>query len=425
MKQMSIKRALLPVLLVVGLLVAFGAGLLTGIGAQPVRAQDAPSEFGVFWEAWNYVVDDFVDREEVDFTEMTYGAIRGMLATLGDDNHTVFFTPDEAEQQASALEGEFEGIGAYVGMEDGQFRILAPIHGSPAEAAGLVAGDIVLMVDGEEIGGKEEWEIISMIRGPAGSDVTLLILHPDADEPEEITITRGRIQTESVVWTAVPGTEIAYLQIAQFAADTDVELIKALEEINAHEPAFQGILLDLRNNPGGYLHIAQSVISQFVPEGEVILYERDAEGTLTEYLSRGEGLAREIPLIALINPGTASAGEIMAGALQQNGRARLVGETTLGTGTVLRPYQLSDGSVLRLGVTNWLTPDQSLLKDEGVSPDVPITLQSAIAPLDSFALEEMTAEDLKSIEDPQFKSALFLLRLQVRNAATAQQPLQQ
>ena len=187
--------------------------MLAGVGIQPVSAQEDPGEFSVFWEVWNYVNSDFVDRDKVDFTEMTYGAIRGMLATLGDDNHTVFFTPEEAEQQASSLQGEFEGIGAYVGMEEGVFRILAPIHGSPAEAAGLLAGDIVLKVDGDEIMGKEEWEIISLIRGPAGSDVTLTIMHPESDEAEDVTITRGRIQVDSVTWAPIPGTDLAYLQI--------------------------------------------------------------------------------------------------------------------------------------------------------------------------------------------------------------------
>lgn len=416
MRTMGRTRFLWVTIVVVGLLLSFGGGMLAGAGIQPVRAQEDPGEFSVFWEVWNHVNDDFVDRDKVDFTEMTYGAIRGMLATLGDDNHTVFFTPEEAEQQASSLQGEFEGIGAYVGMEEGVFRILAPIHGSPAEAAGLLAGDILLKVDGDEIMGKEEWEIISLIRGPAGTDVTLTIMHPESDEAEDITITRGRIQVDSVTWAPIPGTDLAYLQISQFAEDTAGELRTALQEINAHTPAFQGIVLDLRNNPGGYLMVAQSVASQFLPEGDIILYERDADGNLTEYRSMGEGLAREIPMIALINPGTASAGEILAGALQQNGRAKLVGETTLGTGTVLRPYQLSDGSVLRLGVTNWLTPDKSLLKDQGVSPDVPITLDPAIPMLDSFALEEMDANELRAVEDPQFKSALLLLRLQLMNA---------
>lgn len=417
MKKQVLVRGLMIILVVSGVMISFGAGMVAGVGVRPVHAEDTPGEFGVFWEVWSHVVDDFVDRERVDFSAMTYGAIRGMLATLGDENHTTFFTPEEAKQQESSLEGEFEGIGAFVGMEEGVFRIIAPIHGSPAEEAGLKAGDAVLAVDGDAVGGKEEWEIISLIRGPAGTEVTLTILHPEAEEPVDVRITRGRIEVDSVLWSPVPGTDIVYLQIAQFAEDTTSELMKALEEINTHQPGFAGMILDLRNNPGGYLMVAQSVASQFLPEGATILYERDAQGELSEYLSMGSGLAREIPMIVLINEGTASAGEILAGALQQNGRARLVGETTLGTGTVLRPYQLSDGSVLRLGVTNWLTPDQSLLKDQGVSPDVPIALDPETPMLDSFGLEEMQASGTQEIADSQFKSALLLLRLQLRTAS--------
>jgi carboxyl-terminal processing protease len=399
--------------------VIFAAGVLTGAGASAVRAEERPAVFEVFWEAWDLVVENFVDRDRIDYAAMTYGAIRGMLETLGDENHTGFFSPMEAEQQASDMQGEFEGIGAYVDLTDGVFSIVAPIHGSPAEAAGILAGDIVLAVNGVPIKGMQEWEVVSQIRGPEGTEVTLTILHPDADEPVDITVERGRILIDSVLWSSVPGTRIAYLQITQFADDTDFELRQALEEIVVAEPAYEGILLDLRNNPGGYLQVAVNVASQFLEEGDVVLYDRDAEGNAFPYVSYGRGLAREIPMVALTNPGTASAGEILAGALQQNGRAKLVGETTLGTGTVLLPYTLSDGSVLRLGVSNWLTPNQELLKGKGVTPDTVIKLDPAIPMLDSFGLDEMNASGETQIDDPQFKSALLLLRLQMAAAARA------
>jgi carboxyl-terminal processing protease len=401
--------------------IIFAAGVLTGAGATTARAAEGdgarPAGFDVFWEVWDLVVENFVDRSQIDYTEMTYGAIRGMLATLDDENHTGFFSPEEAKQQASDLQGEFEGIGAYVDQTDGVFRIVAPINGSPAEAAGILAGDVVVAVDGIEVAGMEEWEVVSKIRGPAGTTVTLTIIHPDATEPVEIVVERGRITVESVLWSPIPGTRVAYLQIAQFADDTDYELRRALEEIASAEPAYEGILLDLRNNPGGYLQVAVNVASQFLEEGDVVLYDRDAEGNLFAYESFGKGLAREIPLVAMTNPGTASAGEILAGALQQNGRAKVVGETTLGTGTVLRPYSLSDGSMLRLGVSNWLTPNQELLKDKGVTPDMQIKLDPAQQMLDSFGLEEMLEAGITSIDDPQFKSALLLLRLQMVAAA--------
>lgn len=415
----------LTLLIIAGMLGAFVVGVAAGGFVRPVRAADSPTgadHFDVFWEVWNYVSDDFVDRDKVDFTQMTYGAIRGMLATLGDENHTTFFTPEEAEQQASSLEGTFEGIGAYVGTEDGVFRIIAPIHGSPAEAAGLLAGDIVHKVDGEEIAGMEEWQVISKIRGPAGTTVLLTVLHPEAEAPVDVEIQRGTINVDSVLWAPIPGTDLAYLQISQFAENTDTELIKALEEINAHSPAFTGLVLDLRNNPGGYLHQAVNVASQFLPEDSVILYERNAQGDLDKHVAKSGGLALDIPMITMINEGTASAGEILAGALQQNGRSRLVGQTTLGTGTVLRPYELSDGSVLRLGVTNWLTPNEELLKDKGVTPDSEVKLDPETPMLDSFDLEKMTAEEMKSIEDTQFKAALLQLKLQLMQNKSAKQP---
>jgi len=407
-------------LMVVMASLIFVAGVLTGAGARTASAADRPAAFNVFWEVWDIVVENFVDRTKIDYTQMTYGAIRGMLATLDDENHTGFFSPAEAEQQASDLDGEFEGIGAYVDESEGVFRIVAPINGSPAEAAGILAGDTVLAVDGTEVRGMEEWEVIARIRGPAGTTVVLTVIHPGTTEPVDIPVVRSRITVNSVLWSPIPGTKVAYLQIAQFADDTDVEMVKALEEITAAEPAYEGILLDLRNNPGGYLQIAVTVASQFLPEGSIVLYDRDADGNLFAYESFGRGLARHIPLTVLTNPGTASAGEILAGALQQSGRAKLVGETTLGTGTVLRPYTLSDGSVLRLGVSNWLTPNQELLKDKGVTPDVQIALDADMPMLDSFGLQEMIASGETSIEDAQFKSALFLLRLQMAGTVKTQ-----
>lgn len=413
-RKPATKQIVITAAFVMSLCVAFVAGSFTGFSARNAVAADEPTQFGVFWEVWDLVDEYFVDQDEIDPTRMTYGAIQGMLATLGDENHTTFFSPDEAEQQESALEGSFEGIGAYVEQNEGQFRIIAPIHGSPAEAAGILAGDVVLKVDGEEVSGLPEWEVISKIRGPSGTEVVLTVLHPEATDPVEIAVTRGQIDIESVLWQRIPGTSFAYVQIAQFAQDTGKELTGALEEINAaaEEEAITGILLDLRNNPGGYLAEALRVNSQFLPRGQVILHERDAKGDLRTYESVGNGLARELPMVVLINEGTASAGEITAGALQENDRARLIGEATLGTGTVLQPFTLSDGSVLRLGVTNWLTPDQNLIKGQGVKPDVEIAQEASVEMVDSYALEEAAAlQDILKQGDKQFNMGLLQLRL--------------
>ncbi|MCB9148420.1 MAG: S41 family peptidase [Caldilineaceae bacterium] len=411
-------------MLVISLILgSFAAGNVTGYLARPALAQSEPTEFALFWEVWDLVLANFVDRDKIDYQQMTYGAIRGMLQTLGDDNHTVFFTPQEAEQQASSMEGSFEGIGAYVSLEEGFFTIIAPIHGSPAETAGVLAGDIVLAVNGEEITGQPEWEVISKIRGPAGTSVLLTILHAETDEPVEIEVVRQRIDIDSVLWARIPGTNLAYLQITQFAADTNREFLQALLEMadtSDGQLPVEGILLDLRNNPGGYLQQALLIGSQLLPEGEVILHERDAQGEVSTFTSRGPGMAREMPLVVLINEGSASASEILAGSLQENGRARLIGEVTLGTGTVLRPYNLSDGSVVRLGVTNWLTPDMNLIKGQGIKPNVVVRQEASVRNLDSIALEEMSVEELRSSPDRQFSVALSFLRMISRQVASSQ-----
>ena len=409
LKKISVKLGFALILLL-----TFAAGNVTGWLTKPALAAQNPPEFAIFWEAWDLVIDNFVDRDKIDFQKMTYGAIEGMLNTLGDQNHTAFFTPEVAELQANALEGSFEGIGAHVSMENEQFMIVAPMRGSPAETAGILAGDIVVAVDGTPTEGMAEWEIIDKVRGPAGSVVVLTVLHPEATEPVEITVIRGRIELDSVTWSRIPQTDLAYLQITQFASDTNFELMNALREIQAAAEGAQpirGLLLDLRNNPGGYLLEAVRVGSQFLDDGLVILHERDAEGNITTHYARGRGYARELPMVVLINNGSASAAEILAGALQENARAQLVGETTLGTGTVLQQFTLSNGSVMRLGVTNWLTPQFNLIKNQGIQPNSKITQTATTQLVDAVALEQLGDTKPWSTADRQFNAALLLLRL--------------
>ncbi|MEX1020193.1 MAG: S41 family peptidase [Litorilinea sp.] len=416
-----LKQGLSTTVIVGLLLMAFGVGNVTGYLTKSALAQEedaTPVEFGIFWEVWELVERYFVDQDNIDYNEMTYGAIQGMLDALGDENHTIFFPPDVAVQQAESLSGEFEGIGAYVDEDDGQFIIVAPILGSPAEEAGILAGDIVLAVDGLEITGMLQWEVIDMIRGEAGTAVVLTVLHPDATEPVDIEIVRGRIEVPSVVWARIPGTDLVHLQITQFAAttgrDLQTELAEIFEEAEAGTPV-AGIVLDLRNNPGGYLSEALRVGSQFLPEGEIILHERDAAENTTTYRSQGRGLAREIPMVVLVNAGSASAAEIIAGSLQENGRAQLVGVATVGTGTVLRPFPLSDGSLVRLGVTNWLTPEYNLIKGEGVQPDVLIEQPAAVPMVNVLRLGDLSPADVENHEDEQFQTALLLMRMQLDN----------
>ncbi len=415
-RKHTVRHIVVVVVFLASLGGAFAAGTVTGFTARAASASDEPSQFSVFWEAWSLVDKYFVDQDKIDATKMTYGAIQGMLSTLGDENHTVFFSPEEAKQQAESMEGSFEGIGAYVESKEGYIHIVAPIHGSPAEDAGILAGDIVFKVNGEDVAGLPEWEVISKIRGPAGTSVVLNVLHVDEKKPVDITVQRGKIDVESVTWSRIPDTDFAYVKISQFADDTGNELDRVLKAVNAaaKERPIKGILLDLRNNPGGYLAEALRVNSEFLPTGDVILHERDAQDKIKTWKSSGNGEAREIPMVVLINEGTASAGEITAGALQENGRAKLLGQPTLGTGTVLQPFTLSDGSVVRLGVTNWLTPKQNLIKGEGIKPDISLEQDVSVTMVDNYALEDATLNQVLEKGDKQFNLGLLNLRLLVK-----------
>ena len=385
---------------------AFVGGNVSGFSIRSaMAAEERPSQFIVFWEAWDYVVAHFVDRERVDFTAMTYGAIEGMLASLGDEGHTTFLSPDAVQLHQTSLEGSFEGIGAYVSMEDGNVLIVAPIDGSPAEQAGILAGDIILEVDGEPVEGKSLDQVIFLVRGPADSEVVLTVRRSEFHEPLRVPITRDRIEVPSVSWSPIPHTGISYIKISQFTAGVDRELEAALRDIS-EAGANQGIVLDLRNNPGGFLQQAIQANSQFLPKGDLILIESDANQNQTVHRSRGLGYARELPLVVLINEGTASAGEITAGALKENERALLIGETTFGTGTVLNQFGLSDGSAILLGVTNWLTPDGNLIKGQGVTPDLEVSQPSSFKHVSAELLRNLTADQFGMIEDDQFLKAL-------------------
>ncbi|MFZ1756847.1 MAG: S41 family peptidase [Caldilineaceae bacterium] len=389
-----------------------GSFVLGGMNSSTLSAAENPAEFKVFWEAWDLVVAHFVDQDKVDFTAMTYGAIEGMLAVLGDEGHTTFLPPEALAQHESSLEGEFEGIGAYVSLENGEITIVSPIDGSPAEKAGVLPGDVIVAVNGENVEGRSLNEVIGLIRGPADSEVVLLLRHAKTSELSEVAIVRGRIELESVNWTMIPGTDLAYVQITQFAAKTGQELEDALKEIEQQTQSGQpvtGLVLDLRNNPGGYLREAISVGSQFLPRGEIILQEKDASGSVDSFRSRGWGYGRELPVVVLINEGTASAGEIIAGALKENERATLVGETTFGTGTVLNQFNLSDGSAILLGVTNWLTPKGNLIKGQGIAPDVTVELPVGVVQLNARRLSEVEPGALSGIEDRQLREAINLL----------------
>lgn len=398
------------------LVLALGLGVAGGIAVdRKILIEPAPSApipeasesgFQLMREAWDRIEESYVDRPAVDDQHLTYGAISGMVDALGDTGHSRFLSPEMVQEQHRFTSGEFEGIGAYVEMKDGHLVIVAPMDGSPAQQAGLRPGDVILEVDGEDVADQPIDQVIGRILGPAGTQVTLTVLTPDSGQMRDVTLTRARIALHNVVWQRLPGTDVAHLRIVAFSSGVTDDLKQALTEIQ--EQGLSGIVLDLRSNPGGLLDEAVGVASQFLDSGNVLL-EKDAHGKVKEVTVEKGGLALDTPLVVLVNQGTASAAEIVSGALQDTGRAELVGETTFGTGTVLNEFSLSDGSALLLATEEWLTPNGRVIWHEGIAPGEVVTLTVGTAPLLPEAESGMTAEQFQNSGDSQLLRALEIL----------------
>lgn len=372
---------------------------------QPASTED---RFKVFWEAWRLTKDNYVDDKATDDQKMTYGAIQGMLDTLGDQGHTRFLSPEEAQRNAQWIQSSFTGIGAEVTRRDNRPVIVTPIENTPAEKAGIKPGDVIMKVDGVDTIDLSLDETITKIRGPEGSSVTLTIYRPSTNETMEKTITRAKIQEQIVTWAMVPGTTVAHIRLNKFSQGATKDLQAAIDA--AKKAGATGIIFDLRSNPGGLLNEAISVASQFVPQGTVVLKQRERGGKTTEYDAQRGGVALDIPMVALINQGSASAAEITAGALQFHNRAKLVGETTFGTGTILSTFKLSDGSEIILGTAEWLTPGDRMIRRQGIDPDIKVDLGPDAQLVTPSTLKNMSEQQVQNANDLQFQEALKLLK---------------
>jgi carboxyl-terminal processing protease len=330
--------------------------------------------------------------EPLDVRGLTYGAINGLTFQLNDD-YTYLRTPEQAAFFNESLEGSFEGIGAQVSeAEGGGVRIVEPFEGQPAWKAGLRRGDIILAVDGVDITTMTLQDAISLIRGPKGSEVTLTV-KSEGQEPRDVTLTRDRISVPAVSYE-IREDGIAYLRLGEFSAPAARQVQEALDSLLAENAA--GLVLDLRGNPGGFLRTAVDITSQFVGEGPIVI-ERFKDGSEEVFNASRGGSALDIPLVVLVNEGSASASEILAGAVQDTGRGILVGETTFGKGSVQVPSELSDGSVLSITTARWFTPNDRLIHGEGLDPDIAV---------------ERTEEDIEAERDPQLDAAIeYLLGL--------------
>jgi carboxyl-terminal processing protease len=316
----------------------------------------------------------------------------------------------------TSLEGHFEGIGARMTLRDRRPTVVETLPGSPARAAGLRPGDVLLEVDGKDVSHLPLERIVELVHGAAGTTVRLGVLRKGNAQPLQLTITRARVEIDDVTWHLLPGVPIAHLAVHAFGGQADAQFRAALGQ--ARGQGIKGLLLDLRGNPGGLREQAVDLTSEFLSGGNVFL-EQDATGKRTAVPVRPGGVATDLPICVLIDEGTASAAEICAGALQDYGRGKLVGTQTFGTGTVLKPFPLSDGSAVLLAVTEWLTPDGRRIWHKGISPDFEVTLPDGAAPLLPGEEAGLDAKTLAASQDKQLLKALEVLQEQVRELGRA------
>ncbi|MCD4693796.1 S41 family peptidase [bacterium] len=346
-------------------------------------------DFGLFWELWDSLKEKYVDGEGMSDKKLFYGALKGITEAVGDP-YTVFMDPQKTRSFNESMSGTFEGIGAEVGMKDGILTIIAPLAGMPAEKAGLKAGDMVLAVNEESSRDMTLDEAVNKIRGEEGTDVTLTILSQNSEETKDIIITRGIIKVESIKVEILDGN-IYKIEISNFNDDTEMLFNEAVEEIISKD--IKGIILDLRNNPGGYLDTSVEVSSEWIESGPVVI-EKFSDGSDRKYEARGSARLKDYLTVVLVNMGSASASEIVSGALQDYGRAIILGEKTFGKGSVQSLEPFSDGSSVKITVAKWLTPNGKSISEEGISPDVEV---------------EYTLEDYKQDKTPQMDEAIKIL----------------
>jgi len=355
----TIKIIMITLLLVVSLTLSFGAGCGVDDRTPPSLGPGLDS----IAEAWDVIVNDYVDKDGLDTDALSQAAIKGMLEAL-DDPYSAYLDAEAYQLSLSDLEGKFEGIGAYVAIEDEQIVIIAPIADSPAARAGIEAGDIILEIDDRSASEMSLVEAVLYIRGPKSTSVRLLILHQGETEPEEIEITRAEIEVPSVYFE-MKG-DIAYVNITYFSERTNEELSPVLQSIT--QEAATGIILDLRSNPGGLLQAVVDVASRFLKEGVVVdVVDNQGEHDISE--ARPKGATTDLSLVVLVDSYSASGSEVLAGALQDYARATIAGTRTYGKGSVNILHQLKDGSGLYITTARWLTPNGRPIEGEGIEPD--------------------------------------------------------
>ncbi len=402
-------KAICFIIIIILLVFTFGAGIFYGqkqnlsVAVEPVSFEiinenvGAPKDldFSLFWEAWRLIEEKYTDTSKIDKQKMFYGAINGMVDSLNDP-YTVFMDPAETVKFDEELSGVFDGIGAEIGVKKNIITIIAPLPDTPAEKAGLKAGDKIYKIDEIVVVDLSLNEVVSLIRGPKGTTVALTIVRGEETETREIKIVRNTIIVKSVELefkNTDKGT-IAHLKISRFGEETFSDVKIFSKEIL--KKGAKGIVLDLRNNPGGFLDSSVDIAGIFLPANRIVTIEKFNNDNKENYLTDGKNELGKIPLVVLANEGSASASEILAGALRDNRQIKIIGKKTFGKGSVQEVKDfIKDGSSIKITVAEWLTPSGKNINKEGISPDIEV---------------EVSLEDFEAGKDPQMEKALEVLK---------------
>lgn len=394
------KKILFPLLIIVSLAVGFTGGFYYNSKANDPSGtnlvnkdvgQPKGVDFSNFWTAWNTLQAKYVDKSKLDTQAMVYGAIDGMVKAIGDP-YTVFFQPKASQDFAEQINGSFGGVGIEIGLRNNVLTVITPIKGSPAARAGILAGDKIIKIGDKSTEGMSVEEAVGLIRGAKGTVVKLTYARDKVDKPIEVAIKRDIIKIPAVDWKIVNG-DTAYVNMYVFNKNVDSEFKNAADQITRSNA--KKIILDLRNNPGGLLDSAVNIASYFMDPEKVVTVERFGDGTEDQYRTAPNGKLKNYPLIVLINKGSASASEILAGALKDNRGVTILGETSYGKGSVQEVDDFPDKSSLKITIAKWYTPNGISINEHGIKPDIEV---------------KITEDDVKNNKDPQLEKAEELIR---------------
>jgi carboxyl-terminal processing protease len=415
----SPRRSRLPVVLsvIAACLISFSGGMVfdhfafaptTTVTAQPTASDGTVTSLPALYQQTQQIIKKyFVGRDSVTDQQLLYGALKGMLQALGDTGHSVFLTPSEYQAYQASLNATVAGIGVLMSDNNSALTITKVLSGTPAASAGVKAGDRITAVDGVSTAGWTLDQLGSKVRGTPGTTVKITVARAGASAPIDFTITRAQVSVPLVGWGMIPGTHIADIALVEFSTGASDQVAAAIAE--AKKAGATSLILDLRGNPGGYASEATDVASQFLASGTVYI-EEDANGQQTRVNVNPKVASNALPMVALVDHDSASSSEIVAGALQDHQRARIVGVATYGTGTVLQKFTLDDGSVIFLGTADWLTPNGNRIFGKGITPDQLVGLPAGSVPLDPTALGAMTTTQLEASGDAQLLAAVAGLK---------------